>query len=467
VKLLYIETFGCQMNEHDSGKMAALLQRQDYRLTTDPAEADLILVNTCAIREKAEHKFRSNLGRLRAFKERKPGLVIGIGGCVAQQRGEAILKEAPHVDLVFGTQGILRLPALLDRVQEKRRVADTDFTTRLEDRFDADLLPVSHQPAKAYVTVMEGCDLFCTFCVVPYTRGREISRLPAQILDEVRRQAGKGVKEVVLLGQTVNAYGRKRGEIPFHELLEAIDAVPGIERIRFTSSHPTYVTPGLVEAYRRLERLCPHLHLPVQSGSDRVLARMRRRYTREEYLGILARVRGARSDVAVTTDLIVGFPGETEEDFEATLALLREARFSDVYAFAYSERDETKAASFDGVVPEAVRRERLALLLDAQKALGLALNRARVGATETVLVEGRSKSDPGKLTGRTGQNKVVNFTGGAGLAGTLVPVRIVEAFANSLRGELVAGRSLARLVPDRALKSARPPTARETSGEAS
>jgi len=443
-KLLYIETFGCQMNEHDSGKIAALLARRRYRLTEDPEKADLIVVNTCAIREKAEHKVRSSLGRYRALKERRPGLVIGVGGCVAQQQGEALLRQVPHVDLVFGTQGILRLPGLLDDVARRRRVADTDFTTDLRARFDADLLPISPAPAKAWVTVMEGCDLFCTFCVVPTTRGREISRPAGEILEEIRRLAERGVKEVTLLGQTVNAYGRRKGQVAFHDLLAAIDEVPGIERIRFTSSHPIYVTAGLVEAYRRLKHLCPHLHLPVQSGSDRVLHRMRRRYTRAEYLDVVGRLRDARPDLALTTDVITGFPGETEEDFEATLSLLAEARFSDLYAFAYSERPDTKAPAFPDPVPEAARRDRLARLLAFQTEIGLAGNAGHVGCVEDVLVEGRSKTDPSRLTGRTGHHKVVNFTVRSGgrsgdpagpLAGAIVPVRIVEAHPNSLVGE--------------------------------
>ncbi len=445
-RLLYIETFGCQMNEHDSGKIAALLARRQYRLTDDPEKADLIVVNTCAIREKAEHKFRSSLGRYRALKERKPDLVIGVGGCVAQQEGAALLRQVPHVDLVFGTQSILRLPAMLDDVARRRRVADTDFTTELSQRFDADLIPLSSSPAKAWVTVMEGCDLLCAFCVVPVTRGREISRPAGEILDEVRQLAERGVREVTLLGQTVNAFGRRKGQVPFHELLAAIDEVPGIDRIRFTSSHPIYVTPGLIDAYRRLKHLCPHLHLPVQSGSDPVLARMRRRYTRGEYLDLVGRLREARPDVALTTDIITGFPGETDEDFEATLSLLLDVRYSDLYAFAYSERPGTRAPAFSDAVPAPVRKARLARLLDFQAEIGLAGNTARVGDVEDVLVEGRSRTDPSRLTGRTGHNKVVNFvvrsaerleTGdrAGALSGAIVPVRILEAHPNSLFGE--------------------------------
>jgi tRNA-2-methylthio-N6-dimethylallyladenosine synthase len=456
-KLLYIQTFGCQMNEHDSGKIAALLERRRYRLTDDPEKADLIVVNTCAIREKAEQKFRSSLGRYRLLKERRPGLLIGVGGCVAQAEGERLLRRLPHVDLVFGTQGLLRLPGMLDDVARRRRVVDTDFSTDLRQRFDADLIPISPSPAKAWVTVMEGCDLLCTFCVVPATRGREISRPAPQILDEVRRLAAGGVKEVTLLGQTVNAYGRRQGQIPFHELLAAIDEVPGIERIRFTSSHPIHVTAGLVEAYRRLKHLCPHLHLPVQSGSDGVLARMRRRYTRAGFLEIVGRLREARPDLALTTDIITGFPGETPEDFEATLSLLAEVRFSDLYAFAYSERPGTRAPSLPDPVPVPLRRERLARLLAFQARIGLADNAGHVGCVEDVLVEGRSRTDPARLAGRTGHNKVVNFTVRSGarpeadsgtsgprppsgdlaahLQGTIVPVRILEGHPNSLLGE--------------------------------
>jgi tRNA-2-methylthio-N6-dimethylallyladenosine synthase len=437
-KRLYLETFGCQMNEHDSEKIAAVLARRDYRLTADPEEADLILLNTCAIRERAEQKYRSTLGRFRAIKERKPGLIIGVGGCAAQQSGVAILREIPQVDMVFGTHSVLRLPALLDKVREKRRVADLDFTTDLADRFDATLIPMLRNPARAYVTAMEGCDLFCTFCVVPYTRGREISRPPDQILAEVRALTKRGVKEVTLLGQTVNAYGRRRGEVSFPALLGALDELPGIARMRFTSSHPIYMTDALIEAYGRLEHLCPHLHLPVQSGSDRILARMRRRYDRAGYRDIVRRLRQTRPDVAVTSDIIVGFPGETEADFEETLSLMRETRFSDLYTFAYSERSVTKAFAFAPRVPEPVRRERLARVVELQREIGLEQNRARVGAIEEVLVEGRSKTDPARLTGRTGHNKVVNFAGGSELAGTITPLRIIDAFPNSLLGEPLA-----------------------------
>ena len=434
-KYFYIETFGCQMNEHDTGKMGALLAASGYRLTEDPEKADLILVNTCAIREKAEQKFRSSLGRYRVLKERKPDLVVGVAGCVAQVQGEAILKRAPHVDLVIGTHNLLKLPRLLQKVAARRRVTATDLTTDLRDRFDANLVPLSSIPAKAYVTIMEGCDLFCTFCIVPYTRGREISRSADEIIGEVKALVERGVKEVTLLGQTVNAYGRRPGQIGFHELLARIDEVPGIERIRFTSSHPIYVTRGLVEAYGQLKHLCPHLHLPVQSGSDGVLARMRRRHTRRTYLDIVRRVRDARPDVAVTTDLIVGFPGEGEEDFEETRNLMREVGFSDVYAFAYSERPETKASLLPDRVPEMVRRERLTRLLEIQKETSLAQNRARVGGVEDVLVEGRSKTDSDKLTGRTPHNKVVNFRGDASRVGQIIPVRILEVSPHALGGE--------------------------------
>jgi tRNA-2-methylthio-N6-dimethylallyladenosine synthase len=437
-KRLYLETFGCQMNEHDSEKIAAVLARRDYRLTSDPEQADLILLNTCAIREKAEQKYRSTLGRFRAIKERRPDLIIGVGGCAAQQSGDRILREIPHVDVVFGTQALLRLPALLDQVREERRAADLDFTTRLTDRFDSSLIPQSRHPARAYVTVMEGCDLFCSFCVVPYARGREISRPADQILTEVRVLAERGVKEITLLGQTVNAYGRRRGQVTFAALLAAIDRVPGIARIRFTSSHPIYMTEGLIETYERLEHLCPHLHLPVQSGSDRILGLMRRRYDRAGYCDIVRRLREVRPDVALTSDIIVGFPGETVVDFEETLSLMREIRFSDLYAFAYSERSGTKASTLTGWIPEPLRRERLARVLELQRKIGLEENRSRIGAIDKVLVEGRSRTDPAKLTGRTGHNKVVNFAGDPALAGSIAAVQIIDASSSSLLGKPLA-----------------------------
>jgi len=443
----WIRTFGCQMNAHDSEKLANLLHHAGHRPAGSAEEADLLVVNTCSVRDRAEHKLYSDLGLLRAWKEAGPGRVLGVGGCVAQQEGGAILRRFPQVDFVFGTHNVRRVPALVDAALAGGRHAETAESRSLE-RFD---LPERHPaypgatPGRAYLTVMEGCDMFCSFCIVPTTRGREISRPAAGILEEARRLVDRGVREITLLGQTVNAYGRhdvrrghagERGTMPFAELLAHLDAVPGIERIRYTSPHPLFFDEALVRAHGTLAHLCPHLHLPLQSGSDRVLARMRRRYTAQDYRAIARALRAACPDVALTTDLIVAFPGETETDFEATLALVEEVGFVDSFSFKYSPRPGTRAAALEARVPAAEAQARLERLQELQARLRTAAHRARVGTRTHVLVEGPSRRGGHQLQGRDPWHRVVNLAAAPGIApGDLVPVTIVDATPHSLLAE--------------------------------
>jgi tRNA-2-methylthio-N6-dimethylallyladenosine synthase len=441
-----IRTFGCQMNQHDAEKISNLLHHADYR-PADPGQTpDLILLHTCSVREKAERKLYSELAELLPLKRRHPQLLIGVGGCVAQQEGAALLERFADLDFVFGPQHVRHLPAMIEGAKAHLRSLRVDYDDDPQQRFE---LPERHpefeapRPGRAFVTVMEGCDLFCAFCVVPRTRGREVSRPSAAILAEVRAAAQRGVVEITLLGQTVNAYGRPRpgrasGEIPFAELLRRVAEVPGIERVRFTSPHPIFVTPELIRAYADEPRICPHLHLPVQSGSSRVLAAMSRRYDRETYLEIVRALRAARPDVALTTDLIVGFPGETREDFEETLSLMSEAAFTDSFSFKYSARPGTPVLRRDlAGVPADEAQARLEELQALQRQLTLRAHRARVGETCQVLVDGPSRRGGTQLTGRCPQNRVVNFSAPVPPApGTLAELRIVDATPHSLLAEV-------------------------------
>ena len=443
----WIRTFGCQMNVHDTEKVANLLHHAGYGAAGGPADADLLVVNTCSIRAKAEHKLYSDLGLLREWKAEAAGRVIGVGGCVAQQEGDAILERFDQVDFVFGTHNLRRVPALAEAALSGRRAVQTQASRSL-DRFD---LPERHPdcagatPGRAFLTVMEGCDMFCTFCIVPTTRGREISRPAAAIVEEARQLADHGVCEVTLLGQTVNAYGRHdvrrgraaaTGTMPFADLLAQLDAIPGIERIRYTSPHPIFFDAELIRAHGELASLCPHVHLPLQSGSDRILERMRRRHTCAEYRALCAALRDARPDVALTSDLIVGFPGETEADFQETLELVEEVALVDSFSFKYSPRPGTRAVEFPGAVPAAEAQERLERLQALQDRLRFAAHRIRVGQTTEVLVEGPSRRGGSQLRGRDPYHRVVNLEAGEGLtAGARAPVRIVEATPHSLIGE--------------------------------
>ncbi len=433
---LYIATFGCQMNEYDSQQMAQILY-QDYQLTNDPDEADVILVNTCSIREKAENKVYSLVGRFKRLKDKKPGLIIGVAGCVAQQQGETLLKKAPHIDLVFGPQGLPLLPEMLKKVKEGEGPV---CFTGLDKEYCVPLVEAplpDPNPVRAFVTIMQGCDNFCTYCVVPYVRGREISRRAGDILSEIRLVVSQGAKDVTLLGQNVNSYGKKSSGYPsFAELLRECALVEGLKRLRFTTSHPKDLTRDVMECFRDLPNLCEHLHLPVQSGSTHVLKLMNRRYTREDYLRLVEELRSLCPEITLTTDLIVGFPGETEKDFEQTMSLLETVQFDQIFAFKYSPRPFTKAAKFKDQVPEDVKSVRLTQVLELQKEISLKRYRLLEGRKVEVLVEGVNKTDPRELTARTRGNHVVNFPGPKKLVGRMVEVAIERACYHSLRGLL-------------------------------
>lgn len=430
-KKLYIRTFGCQMNVADSEQMAQLLA-PEYELTSRAEEADLYLINTCAIRRKAEEKVKSLLGSLKFLKARRPNLVIGVGGCVAQQEGERLMAAAPHLNLVFGTQAGRRLPDLVHRATRGQRPVDLALKPVFEE------LPPrqwSQGSAQTFVNIMQGCNNFCTFCVVPYVRGREASRESGAIIREVSDFLAAGGLEVTLLGQNVNSYGRGLAEpITFTGLLRRLQKLPGLQRLRFATSHPRDLSDELLAAYGELPALCEHLHLPVQSGANRILQAMNRRYSREAYLEKVARLRQSCPGIAISTDLIVGFPGETEADFSQTLDLMREAAFEQSFSFKYSPRPQTRAAGFPDQVPEEVKSERLVRLQALQDELTLAAHTRLVGQVKEVLVEGLSKRSPEQLSGRLRTNQVVNFNGPRDLLGRLTPVALTEAQPHSLKG---------------------------------
>jgi tRNA-2-methylthio-N6-dimethylallyladenosine synthase len=436
----YIKTYGCQMNEYDSARMADVLRSSlGYEATDDEASADLLLMNTCSVREKAQDKVYSLLGEWRALKAQRPELIIGVGGCVASQEGSALSARAPCVDLVFGPQTIHRLPEMIGAVREHgRAVVDVSFPEI--EKFDA--LPEPRaEGARAYVSIMEGCSKYCSFCVVPYTRGDEVSRPMASVLAEVRVLAAQGVGELTLLGQNVNAYAGAHqggGTADLATLIHHVARIEGIERIRFTTSHPLEFSDSLIEAYAHVPQLANHLHLPVQSGSDRVLALMKRGYTALEYKDKLRRLRAVRPDIAISTDIIVGFPGETERDFEATLRLVREAGLDQSFSFIYSARPGTPAASLPDEVSLEVKQQRLAQLQAQLDAQALAISRAMVGTTQRVLVERPAKKDQAELAGRTENNRWVNFAGPTRLLQRFVDVQVTEARPHSLRGRLLA-----------------------------
>jgi tRNA-2-methylthio-N6-dimethylallyladenosine synthase len=435
---LYLKTFGCQMNEYDSARMADVLRAAEgLELTDDPEQADVVLLNTCSIREKAEDKVYSHLGVYADLKRARPGVVIGVGGCVASQEGEGILARAPFVDVVFGPQTLHRLPALLAEVRRTGR-PQVDVSFPENEKFDELPLPEA-SAATAFVSIMEGCSKYCTFCVVPYTRGEEISRPFAQVLAEIRALAGQGAREVTLLGQNVNAYdgALEDGDTADLALLiEHVAALEGIERIRFTTSHPVEFTDRLIEAYARVPKLAHHLHLPVQSGSDRILAAMKRGYTALEYKQKIRRLRAVRPDIPVTSDFIVGFPGESDRDFEATLDLIADVGFDQSFSFVYSRRPGTPAAGLADDVPEEQKQRRLLVLQERLNGLAGARSRGLVGTRQRLLVERPSRRDGRQLAGRTECNRWVNFDGPSSLIGRFVDATITEAMPNSLRGRL-------------------------------
>ena len=435
---LFIRTFGCQMNEYDSDKMADLLHAEKGFETTDrPEDADLILFNTCSVREKAQEKVFHDLGRVKHLKREKRGLLIGVGGCVASQEGAAIVARAPYVDLVFGPQTLHRLPEMIAaRLSSGRPQVDVSFPEI--EKFDR-LPPARVEAPRAYVSIMEGCSKYCSFCVVPYTRGEEMSRPFDDVLTEIADLASQEVKEVTLLGQNVNAY---RGRMPdagvadFALLLEYVAAVPGIGRIRYTTSHPREFTERLIDAHSRMAKLAPHVHLPVQSGSDRVLAAMKRGYTVLEYKSIVRKLRAARPDMSISSDFIVGFPGETEKEFEATLALIDEVGFDNSFSFVYSPRPGTPAAELPDDTPQDRKLARLARLQERIDAQEKRISESMIGTRQLILVEGASSRDSAELSGRTGNNRVINFRGSRELIGEFVEATVTAARRHSLRGEV-------------------------------
>ncbi|MBK7357269.1 tRNA (N6-isopentenyl adenosine(37)-C2)-methylthiotransferase MiaB [Propionivibrio sp.] len=443
-KKLFIRTFGCQMNEYDSDKMADVLAASEDIVKTDnPEDADIILFNTCSVREKAQERVFHDLGRVRLLKRTKPDLVIGVGGCVASQEGAAIIARAPYVDIVFGPQTLHRLPQL---IADKRRLgrSQVDISFPEIEKFDR-LPPAKVDGASAFVSIMEGCSKYCTFCIVPYTRGEEVSRPFDDVLTEVAGLAAQGVKEITLLGQNVNAYRGAMAAGNDHSgdtadlalLIEYIAEIPGIERIRFTTSHPREVTPRLIEAFATVPKLVSHLHLPVQSGSDRVLAAMKRGHTAIEYKSLVRKLRTARPDLSLSSDFIVGFPGETAEDFEKTMKLIDAVGFDASFSFLYSSRPGTPAAELHDDTPHALRLERLMRLQKRIEELSQSVSQSMVGSVQRVLVEGQSKKDKTELAGRTDNNRIVNFIGDPRLMHSFVDLSISSAMPHSLRGEML------------------------------
>jgi tRNA-2-methylthio-N6-dimethylallyladenosine synthase len=434
---LYIRTFGCQMNAYDSARMVDVLGVEGpIETVDDPAQADIVLFNTCSVREKAQEKVFSDLGRVRALKRERPGMIIGVGGCVASQEGAGIVSRAPYVDVVFGPQTLHRLPALIEARRRSGR-AQVDIAFPEIEKFDH-LPPARVEGPSAFVSIMEGCSKYCSFCVVPYTRGEEVSRPLEDILIEIAGLAEQGVVEVTLLGQNVNAWrgAMDDGEpADFALLLDYVADIPGIERIRYTTSHPREFSPRLIEAHGRIGKLATHVHLPVQSGSDRILAAMKRGYTALEYKSIVRRLRAALPDLSLGSDFIVGFPGETDDDFERTMALVEELGFDASFSFIYSPRPGTPAADLPDDTPAEVKLQRLQRLQARIEAQARAISAAMVGSRQRVLVEGHARKDASELSGRTANNRVVNFPGDARLIGRFVDVDIVSALPHSLRGD--------------------------------
>ncbi|MEE9397556.1 MAG: tRNA (N6-isopentenyl adenosine(37)-C2)-methylthiotransferase MiaB [Methylococcales bacterium] len=438
-RTLYIQTFGCQMNEYDSQKMRDLLSdSHGFEITEDPEKADLLLLNTCSIREKAQEKVFSQLGRWRKLKQKRPDLVIGVGGCVASQEGEAIQRRAPYVDLVFGPQTLHRLPQMLDDLQNsKTRTVDISFPEI--EKFDALPEPRADGP-KAFVSIMEGCSKYCTFCVVPYTRGEEISRPLDDVIAEIVELADQGVREINLLGQNVNAYQGIMDDGGISDLallIRYVAVIDGIDRIRYTTSHPMEFSDSLIEVYEEVPELVDHLHLPVQSGSDRILAAMKRGHVRGDYIEKISRLREIRPGISLSSDFIIGFPGETDKDFEQTMDLIETIGFDHSFSFIFSPRPGTPAAELEDTTPTEIKKERLQILQSRIMEMAGTISSKMIDTVQTVLVEGEARKDSLQVTGRTENNRVVNFTGHPRLTGQFVDVMITEALPNSLRGRFV------------------------------
>jgi len=442
-RLVYIKTFGCQMNEYDSDKMVDVLREaQGYEPTNDPEQADLILFNTCSVREKAQEKVFSDLGRVKHLKAR--GVKIGVGGCVASQEGAAIIERAPYVDVVFGPQTLHRLPQMLEQRDHQQR-AQVDISFPEIEKFDH-LPPARVEGATAFVSIMEGCSKYCSYCVVPYTRGEEVSRPFEDVLAEVAGLADQGVKEVTLLGQNVNAYRGAMGEgseiADFAMLIEYVAEIPGIERIRYTTSHPNEFTQRLIDVYARVPKLVSHLHLPVQHGSDRILAAMKRGYTSLEYKSTVRKLRAVRPDLSLSSDFIVGFPGETEDDFRKLMKLIEDVGYDASFSFIFSPRPGTPAAALHDDTPHARKLQRLQEVQAAIEANAQRISASRVNTVQRILVEGPSRRDASELMGRTECNRIVNFAGPARLIGQMIDVRITEAYPHSLRAAVLTSESV-------------------------
>jgi len=426
---LFIKTYGCQMNEYDSSRIVDLLiAKCNMMQVDDPKDADVILLNTCSVREKAQEKVFSDLGRYRLIKQNKPNLIIGVGGCVAVQEGKNILARAPFVDLIFGPQTLHRLPEMIAAAQQNNKTLDISFPQI--EKFDN--LPAPHAKGPtALVTIMEGCNNFCTYCVVPYTRGREVSRPMDDVLNEINALACQGVKEINLLGQNVNNYS------DFIQLLHEVAAIDKIKQIRFTTSHPKFFSTELIKTFGEINKIVNHLHLPVQSGSNKILKAMRRGYTAEEYINKIEKLRTARPDISISTDFIVGFPDETDEDFAQTMQLIEKVGFDNSYSFMYSPRPETKAAELNDNIPLEIKKKRLAILQQAIKTNADKISHAMLGTIHKILVTDTSKKNVVELTGRTENNRIVNFAGNKKLIGSFVEVKITQVLSNSLRGEII------------------------------
>ncbi len=438
MKNFYLETFGCQMNVVDSEQIVDLLQGIGYVQVGSAEEADLVLLNTCSVRDKAERKVYGHLGRFKPVKDQRPELIIGVGGCVAQQEGERMLEKVSYLDLVFGTHNIHKLPQMVEQVEAKRqRSSATEFLDR-DTRLHLFPERTRKESVTRFVTVMQGCDNFCSYCIVPHVRGREISRPSSDILAEITALVAQGVKEVTLLGQNVNSYGiNDPDEVSFAELLRRVAAIAGLERLRFATSHPKDLTPELIACFGELNKLCRHIHLPVQCGSDRILQLMNRGYTAADYLAKVEQLRAVCPDIRLTTDIIVGFPRETEADFQQTLDLVKAVGYVDAFTFLYSPRIETAAAKMPDIVSGAEKQDRFDRLVALQQQTSEKLWQKDVGTVQDVLVEGESKQGQGQLFGRTTWNRIVNFSGSAELGGSVVPLKIIRSFRNSHLGELL------------------------------